>query len=69
MNEFMGCLRVDLQRAFLSPVFLTAIVGMAILLYIGVEPEIRRVLVVGGTPDIVYLYDLATFQGFSKIRP
>ncbi|MCL1853518.1 MAG: hypothetical protein FWF88_10915 [Peptococcaceae bacterium] len=67
MRELVGYLRVDLKRAFVSPIFLLAAIGMALLLYISVDPEIKLAHMRDYPQQVIYLYETSLSYGFGQI--
>ncbi|SHH34359.1 hypothetical protein [Desulfosporosinus lacus] len=67
MKKFFSNARVDLRRAFSSFEFLLSVAGMCTVLFLSVSSQLRAMVNGLMQSDVLNLYNLAHFQGFSLL--
>lgn len=67
MKKFFSNARVDLRRAFFSFEFLLSVAGMCAALFLSVSSQLRAIVNGLMQSNVLNLYDLAHFQGFSLL--
>lgn len=67
MKTFFGGIRADFRRAFITPVFIIAVLGTTIALFLGCASELEYLD--GLQVDVLTLFGLTQAFGFSQMLP
>lgn len=67
MNNILGNMRLDCRRAFFSTGFLLSVAGMCVALFASLSTETSLIKQFNDKYDVLFLYIIATHQGFSLL--